>query len=300
MYMSKASHPAVHEHQRPPIYAEEAAGFHKRVKMIHDPVKIVVPCAVFEVEFPIPPDKGAHLSSYVELLDDHHHIEASQRGLRFRDEVDKGPAEAASIDTDRISSIDTDRISSNDINKTASIDATTSPSIDTGHISEQKEFDIGSSGRTVARGNALIRSSGLETSVPWSKLIVKDVRQLRLNLNPMETSCLVMRQRPGGVGFRVGTTRGAVGAVMGAVLSGFGRKEFDRGKQGVMDTRQREKEKKKDMVPGERMPKISGVVHKPSDIAGDFMALNQGLGRFRNDVHGLGRTDHGRDLYDRD
>ncbi|WZZ60127.1 hypothetical protein YC2023_060234 [Brassica napus] len=142
MYMSKASHPAVHEHQRPPIYAEEAAGFHKRVKMIHDPVKIVVPCAVFEVEFPIPPDKGAHLSSYVELLDDHHHIEASQRGLRFRDEVDKGPAEAASIDTDRISSIDTDRISSNDINKTASIDATTSPSIDTGHISEQKEFDV--------------------------------------------------------------------------------------------------------------------------------------------------------------
>ena len=33
-----------------------------------------------------------------------------------------------------------------------------------------------------------------------------------------------MRQRPGGVGFRVGTARGAVGAVMGAVLSGFGRK----------------------------------------------------------------------------
>nr|VDD50816.1 unnamed protein product [Brassica oleracea] len=33
-----------------------------------------------------------------------------------------------------------------------------------------------------------------------------------------------MRQRPGGVGFRVGTARGAVGAVMGAVLSSFGRK----------------------------------------------------------------------------
>ncbi|KAF2547476.1 hypothetical protein F2Q70_00021935 [Brassica cretica] len=78
--------------------------------------------------------------------------------------------------------------------------------------------------------------------------------------------------------------------------------KFDRGKQGVMDTRQREKEKEKekDMVPGERMPKFSGVVRKPSDIAGDLMALNQGLGRFRNDVHGLGRTDHGRDLYDRD
>ncbi|KAF2555993.1 hypothetical protein F2Q68_00014092 [Brassica cretica] len=47
-----------------------------------------------------------------------------------------------------------------------------------------------SSGRTLARGNALIRSSGLETSVPWSKLMVKDVRQLRLNLDTMETSYL--------------------------------------------------------------------------------------------------------------
>ncbi|KAH0898714.1 hypothetical protein HID58_048282, partial [Brassica napus] len=44
----------------------KAARFHKRVKMIHDPVMIVVPCAIFEVEFPIPPEKGAHLSSYVE------------------------------------------------------------------------------------------------------------------------------------------------------------------------------------------------------------------------------------------
>ncbi|CDY53427.1 BnaC01g42770D [Brassica napus] len=133
----------------------------------------------------------------------------------------------------------------------------------------------GSSGRTVARGNALIRSSSLETSVPWSKLMVKDVRQLRLNLDTMEASCFelddwgqlairspqlgrvfrsgpvwpgpsgyravpmvrvrrrvhvrswlnqAMRQRPGGVGFRVGTAWGAVGEVMGAVLSGFGRK----------------------------------------------------------------------------
>ncbi|KAF2537879.1 hypothetical protein F2Q70_00004532 [Brassica cretica] len=81
MYMSKASHHAVHEHQRPPICAEEDDGFHKRVKRIHDPVKIVVPCVVFEVEFPIPPDKGAHLSSYVDVLDDHQHVEASQRGL---------------------------------------------------------------------------------------------------------------------------------------------------------------------------------------------------------------------------
>ncbi|KAH0897300.1 hypothetical protein HID58_046868, partial [Brassica napus] len=65
MYMSKASHPVVHEHLRPPICAEEVVGFHKRVKRIYDPVKIVVPCDMFEVEFSIPPDKGVHLSSYV-------------------------------------------------------------------------------------------------------------------------------------------------------------------------------------------------------------------------------------------
>ncbi|KAF2567860.1 hypothetical protein F2Q68_00026720 [Brassica cretica] len=132
--MSKASHLVVPKHQRPPIWTEEAAGFHKRVKRIHDPVKIVVPGAVFEAEFPIPPDRSMQFSSYNEVLDDHQHVEASQRGLRFRDEVDKGTAEAASIDTDRLPS--------NDTNKPASIDATTSSSIDIGRVSEQKEFDV--------------------------------------------------------------------------------------------------------------------------------------------------------------
>ncbi|KAG5388457.1 hypothetical protein IGI04_029998 [Brassica rapa subsp. trilocularis] len=113
---------------------KEADGFHKRVKMIHDPVKFGVPCTVVEVEFPLTPDKGAHLSPYVEVLDDHQHIEASQRGLRFRDEVDKDPTEAASVDTDRIPL--------NDTKTPASIDITTSPSNDTGCISEQKEFDV--------------------------------------------------------------------------------------------------------------------------------------------------------------
>ncbi|KAF3582594.1 hypothetical protein DY000_02032359 [Brassica cretica] len=111
VHESEASHNANSKHLRPLICVEEAAGFHKRVKRIHDPVKIVVPCAVFEVEFPIPPDKGSHLSSYIE-----------------------GPSEAASIDTDQIPS--------NDIKKPASIDATTSPSIDTGRVSEQKKFDV--------------------------------------------------------------------------------------------------------------------------------------------------------------
>uniref|UniRef100_A0A0D3CFN3 Retrotransposon gag domain-containing protein n=1 Tax=Brassica oleracea var. oleracea TaxID=109376 RepID=A0A0D3CFN3_BRAOL len=127
---------------RPPIWTEEASGFQKRVKRIHDPVKIVVPCAVFEAETPIPPDRSMQISSYIEVLDDHQHVEASQRGLRFRDEVDKGPTEAASIDTNRIPLNDTIYAISNDINKPASINATISPSIDTGRISEQKEFDV--------------------------------------------------------------------------------------------------------------------------------------------------------------
>uniref|UniRef100_A0A0D3D4E4 Uncharacterized protein n=1 Tax=Brassica oleracea var. oleracea TaxID=109376 RepID=A0A0D3D4E4_BRAOL len=87
-----------------------------------------------KIEFPIPPDKGAHLSSYVEVLDDHQHVETSQRGLRYRDEVDKGPTETSSINTDRIPS--------NDTKKPVSIDTTTSPLIDTGRISEQKDFDV--------------------------------------------------------------------------------------------------------------------------------------------------------------
>ncbi|KAF2595203.1 hypothetical protein F2Q70_00043606 [Brassica cretica] len=127
MYMSKASHLTVPKHQRPPIWTEEAVRFHKRVKRIHDPVKIVVPCAVFEAESPIPSDRRMQFSSSIEVLDDHQHVKASQRGLRFRDEVDKGPTEPVSIDTDQIPSIDT--------NKPASINTTTSPS-------EKKKFDV--------------------------------------------------------------------------------------------------------------------------------------------------------------
>ncbi|KAF3580231.1 hypothetical protein DY000_02030660 [Brassica cretica] len=130
MYMSKASHLAVPKHQIPPIWTEEVVGFHKRVKRIHDPVKTVVPCAVFEAESPIPHDRSIQFSSHIEVLDDHQHVEASQRGLRFRDEADKGPAEATSINTDQIPS--------NNINKPASIDANPSPSIDSGRVSEKK------------------------------------------------------------------------------------------------------------------------------------------------------------------
>ncbi|KAF2563463.1 hypothetical protein F2Q70_00016123 [Brassica cretica] len=130
VHESEASHNSDSKHLRPLICSEEADGFHKRLKRIHDPVKIVISCDVVEVEFPIPPDRCMQLSPYIGVIDDPLHAEASLRGLRFRDEVDKGPAEAASIDTSQIPS--------NDINKPTSIDATTSPSIETGRVSEQK------------------------------------------------------------------------------------------------------------------------------------------------------------------
>ncbi|KAG5388854.1 hypothetical protein IGI04_030395 [Brassica rapa subsp. trilocularis] len=118
MHNSEASHPALHEHLRPSIHAEEAAGFHKRVKRIHVLVKIVVPCTVFEVEFPITPDRSVHLGSYNGIFYDHMYALATQRGLRFGGEIDKGPIEAASIDT------------------------STSSSIYSGRVSEQKEFKM--------------------------------------------------------------------------------------------------------------------------------------------------------------
>ncbi|KAH0874087.1 hypothetical protein HID58_071449, partial [Brassica napus] len=34
------------------------------VKRIYDPVKFVVPCAVFEAESPNPPDRSMHLGSH--------------------------------------------------------------------------------------------------------------------------------------------------------------------------------------------------------------------------------------------
>ncbi|KAF3568447.1 hypothetical protein DY000_02015891 [Brassica cretica] len=136
MHESEASHNSDSKHLRPLICAEEAAGLHKRVKRIHDPVKIVVPCAVVEVEFPIPPDRSMQLSPYNGALDDPLHAEASQRGLQFRDEVDMCPEKAASIDTDRIPS--------NDTNKPASIDTTTSPSIDTHPASSTNTHPISS------------------------------------------------------------------------------------------------------------------------------------------------------------
>ncbi|KAG5400092.1 hypothetical protein IGI04_014699 [Brassica rapa subsp. trilocularis] len=133
-HTSGASHLALPENLRPPLCEEEAVGICKRVKRIHDPVKIMVPCAVFEVESPISPDKGVYLSSYIEVLNDQHHVEAYQRGLRFIDEVDEGPAGIPSSDISRTKLID--------INTSSSIDTDQIPSIDTRRESEQNEYEL--------------------------------------------------------------------------------------------------------------------------------------------------------------
>ncbi|CAG7909607.1 unnamed protein product [Brassica rapa] len=133
-HTSGASHIHVPEHLRPPICAEEAVGICKRVKRIHDPVKIMVPSAVFKAASPIPPDKSMELSSYDEVFDDNKYVETSQRGLRFRDEVDEGPAEAPSIDISKLELIDT--------NTSSSIDTDQIPSIDTRRESEQNEYEL--------------------------------------------------------------------------------------------------------------------------------------------------------------
>ncbi|KAF2553267.1 hypothetical protein F2Q68_00033563 [Brassica cretica] len=199
--------------------------------------------------------------------------------------------------------------------------------------------------------------------MPWSKVMVKDVRQLRLNLDTIETSCLelddwgqlaisspqlggvfrsgpvwpglsgyrtvlmvpvgrrvqvrswlnqAMRQRPGGVGFRVGTAKGAVGAVMERAVLGekvqgdkwhlLGQSFVTDRPEHLPDGYQTEREGEVEgegLAPGEWTPKVSGVVRKPLDIAGDLMALIQGLGRFRNIALGLSREVHHQDPYDR-
>uniref|UniRef100_A0A0D3CS49 Uncharacterized protein n=1 Tax=Brassica oleracea var. oleracea TaxID=109376 RepID=A0A0D3CS49_BRAOL len=84
MQESEASHLVVHEHLQPHICAGAADRFHKRVKRIHDHVKIVVPCVVVEVEIPIPPDRSVHLGSYNGLFADTMYAVASQRGTTTR------------------------------------------------------------------------------------------------------------------------------------------------------------------------------------------------------------------------
>ena len=153
MHKSETSHLVVPEHLRPPICTEEAARIRNRVKRIHDPVRIMVPYDVFEAESPIPPDRSMQFISYIDVLDDPLHAEASQRGLIFRSEVDTSPTESVSqrglifrseVDTSPTESVSNDIYKPGSIHTTTSplIDTTTSSSIDSGRVSEQKEFDV--------------------------------------------------------------------------------------------------------------------------------------------------------------
>ncbi|XP_048603512.1 uncharacterized protein LOC106371585 [Brassica napus] len=164
MHEYEASHLVVPKHQRPLVWTGEAAGFHKRVKMIRDPLKIVVPCTVFEAEFPIPPDRSVRLASYINVFDDPLHAESSQRGLRYRGDIDHCPSVAVLKNTNQIPSIDT----------------TTSSSIDTGCVSEQKEFDVC---RNCFEGDTNRRSdkSGGKKRMNWKKRkMIKSDPQLSL------------------------------------------------------------------------------------------------------------------------
>ena len=111
IHESETSHLTFHEHLRPHICAKEAEKFHKRVKRIHDSVKIMVPCTMVEVEFSIRPIRSVHLGFYNGLFADDMYALASQRELRCKGEVDKDPAKASSIHTNQIQSIDIGRIS---------------------------------------------------------------------------------------------------------------------------------------------------------------------------------------------
>ena len=80
VHKSETSHLAVLEHLRPPICTEEAARIRNRVKRIHDPVRIMVPCDAFKAESPIPPDRSIQFSSYIEVLDYPLNAEACREG----------------------------------------------------------------------------------------------------------------------------------------------------------------------------------------------------------------------------
>uniref|UniRef100_A0A0D3CIW7 Uncharacterized protein n=1 Tax=Brassica oleracea var. oleracea TaxID=109376 RepID=A0A0D3CIW7_BRAOL len=116
----------MHKSETSPICAEEAVGINKRVKRIHDHVKIVVPCAIADIELPIPPDRSMQLGSYSGVFDDPLHAEASRRRFIFRGEVNTWPTYAIS----------------NDISKSTSLDTPTSSSIDSRYVSEHNEFEV--------------------------------------------------------------------------------------------------------------------------------------------------------------
>lgn len=58
-------------------------------------MKFVGLCAIYEVEFPAPPDRSMHLGSYIGVFDD------PPKGLRYKSDVDRGPSVPVSIDAHR-------------------------------------------------------------------------------------------------------------------------------------------------------------------------------------------------------
>ena len=158
------------------------------MKRLHDPVNIVVPCAVFEAESPILPDRSVHLDSYSGILDDHQHIEVSQRGLRVRDEVYKGPAEPVSFDTNWIPSIDTNEQTSIDTTTSTSIDTTALSSIDMGRISEHKEFYVCGNLRDVDTTTRSEKSGGKKMRNWKKRKMIKD--GLQVSLTPHFSDCV--------------------------------------------------------------------------------------------------------------
>ncbi|KAF2604474.1 hypothetical protein F2Q70_00026245 [Brassica cretica] len=151
MYMSKASHLAVPKHQRTPIWTEEAAGFHKRVKRIHDPRKIVVPCTVFEAESPIPPDRSMQISSYIEGWRYHHAIRQvwgkKRRNWKKRKRIRDGLQSITSIDRSPLNCVaarggDT-RIEAERIDETARGEATRREAERSGEVARSREAERG-------------------------------------------------------------------------------------------------------------------------------------------------------------
>lgn len=65
MYKPKVPYHDVPKYLKPPICAKELVEFYKRVKRIPDHKKFMVPFTIYEVEFPVPPDKIEHLASYI-------------------------------------------------------------------------------------------------------------------------------------------------------------------------------------------------------------------------------------------
>ncbi|WZY88340.1 hypothetical protein YC2023_045075 [Brassica napus] len=147
-----------------------------------------IEAVVFEDESPIPPDRSVHLDSYSGILNDHQHIKASQRGLRFRDEVYKGPTEPISIDTNRIPSINTNEQISIDTTISPSIDTTASSSIDTERVSEHKEFDVCGNLRDVDTTTRSDKSGGKKRRNWEKRKMIKD--GLQVSLTPHFSDCV--------------------------------------------------------------------------------------------------------------